>query len=205
LPGLTLAAALLASGCARESDRAAAPATRAQGGGQALPVRVAADTGGMERLLVRPPEARAWLARVSRHLPPPVTGGTRDSPPVTPVTREPAPQVPLPEAAPDTAFPQSGVALAVDPGLVPPVPRGPAALLVPPRGYTGSGSVVLIDVHVNERGEVTDVLGPDTRADSALVGAAIACARRMRFYPARLAGEPVAVWCRQRFEFGAAP
>jgi hypothetical protein len=195
-PGLLLAATLLPSGCARESDRASRPpAGGAQGGGQALPARVAADTGGMERLPVRPPQARAWLARVSRNPPPPVT----------PVSREGAPQVPLPEAAPDTSIPLGGAALAVDPGLVPPVPRGPAALLVPPRGYAGSGSVVLIDVHVNERGEVTDVLGPDTRADSALVAAAIACARRMRFYPARLAGEPVAVWCRQRFEFGAAP
>jgi hypothetical protein len=156
---------------------------------------VAADSGGMGRLAVRPPEARAWLARVSRNPPPRPTS----------VTREPAPQVSLPEAAPDTAFPQSGAALAVDPGLVPPVPRGPPVLLVPPRDYAGSGSVVLIDVHVSERGEVTDVLGPDAPADSALVAAAIACARRMRFYPARLAGEPVAVRCRQRFEFGAAP
>lgn len=195
-PVFALASALLACGCARESDRASRPAAESgHGGGRALPVRVAADTGGMERLTVKPPEARAWLARVSR-TPPPAP---------TPVTHAGAPQVPLPEVEPDTAYPQGGVALAVDPGLIPPIPRGPAALLVPPRDYTGSGRVVLIDVHVNERGEVTDVLGPDTRADSALVAAATACARRMRFYPARLAGEPVSVWCRQRFEFGAAP
>src|SRR6266545_850269 len=37
--------------------------------------------------------------------------------------------------------------------------------------------------------------------DPARVAAATACARAMRFYPALRAGRPVAVWCRQRFDF----
>jgi TonB family protein len=155
----------------------------------ALLVRASADTGGMEHLEIRPPRpARAWLARVS---------------PAPPGTMAP----PLPEAGPDTVppLPEAHPALAVEPGLMPPVLREAAPLVLPPaREGSGPGrfEAVDLDVRVGETGEVTDVRGASGSADPALIEAASACARRMRFYPARRGGEPVAVWCRQRFEFG---
>jgi hypothetical protein len=155
----------------------------------ALSVRASADTGRMEHLEIRPPRpARAWLARVT---------------PSPPGTLSP----PLPEAGPDTVppLPESPPALAVEAGLMPPVLRE-AVLLVLPRGPERPGpgrfEAVELDVRVSETGEVTDVMGAGGSADSALIEAASACARRMRFYPARRGGEPVAVWCRQRFDFG---
>ena len=48
---------------------------------------------------------------------------------------------------------------------------------------------------------VADVRWAGGDADSALVLAAERCAEAMEFYPALLAGRPVEVWCRQRFEF----
>jgi TonB family protein len=65
--------------------------------------------------------------------------------------------------------------------------------------------MVELDVRVDETGVVTDAHWAGGSADSSLVAAAIACAEAMAFYPAQLAGRPVAVWCRQRFDFGAAP
>jgi len=143
----------------------------------------------MERLEVRPPRpARAWLARVTPARP----GATH---------------APLPEAAPDTLPPEVAAppVLQVEPGLMPPVLREAAALTLPV-GLTGAPGrrleSVVLDVRVSETGEVTDVLAAGGSADSALVEAASACVKRMRFYPARRDGEPVAVWCRQRFDFG---
>ena len=62
---------------------------------------------------------------------------------------------------------------------------------------------VELDVRVDESGEVTDALWAEGSADPALVAAATACALGMRFYPALQSGRPIAVWCRQRFDFGA--
>jgi TonB family protein len=168
-------------GCARE-HRTASQAL-------ALSVRASADTGRMERLEIRPPRpARAWLARVT-----------------------PAPpgafHAPLPEAEPDTLVPEVATppVLEVEPGLMPPLLRDAAALTLP-AGLPGARErrfeSVLLDVRVSEAGVVTDVLAAGGSTDSALVEAATACAERMRFYPARRGGEPVAVWCRQRFDFG---
>jgi hypothetical protein len=49
---------------------------------------------------------------------------------------------------------------------------------------------------------VSDALWAEGSQDSTVVEAALACARGMRFYPALRSGRPIAVWCRQRFEFG---
>jgi TonB family protein len=175
--------ALCAPGCGSGHPHEARP--------QPLPlsVRASADTAGMAHLEIRPPRpARAWLARVI---------------PAPPGMLSP----PLPEAGPDSvpSLPETPPALAVGAGLMPPVLRA-AAPLVLPRGREPSGpgrfEAVELDVRVSETGEVTDVIGVGGSADSALIESASACARRMRFYPARRGGEPVAVWCRQRFEFG---
>jgi len=168
-------------GCARER-RAGAQAL-------ALSVRASADTGRMEHLEIRPPrQARAWLARVT---------------PSRPGVLFP----PLPEAAPDTLLPESAAppALEVQAGLMPPVLREAAPLTLPvgPVGHRARRfESVVLDVRVSETGQVTDVIGAGGSTDPALVEAASACARRMRFYPARWGGAPVAVWCRQRFDFG---
>lgn len=174
---LVMAGAVLASGCGRE--RRAAP--------QSLPLAVApgADTGVMTRLEIRPPlKARAWLARVSPERPVP-------------------PAVTLPAAEPDTVSAElvAPPALEIEPGLLPPVLREAAPLRLPPGGRPQRFESVELDVRVDEHGVVTDVIA-DQGADPRLVEAASACAKAMRFYPARRGGEPVAVWCRQRFDFG---
>lgn len=170
---------LCAAGCGRERRAASQPL--------ALSVSATADTGAMERLEIRPPrQARAWLARVTPERPRAVT-------------------LPLPAAAPDTLLPETPAppVLEVTPGLIPPVLRDAAPLSLPAsRAGARAFESVELDVRVSEAGEVTDVLAPETGADSALVAAANACARHMRFYPARRDGVPVAVWCRQRFDFG---
>jgi TonB family protein len=155
----------------------------------ALPVDVLADTGRGERLHVAPPDthwiaprAAVWLAQVAPARPAPI-----DAP-----LPEPAPaavELPLPSPPP----------LEVDPGLKPPIPRGRSTLRVPPHARAGS---VELDVRVTEDGTVSDAMWAGGSADTALVAAAVACALEMRFYPALQAGQPVAVWCRQRFDFG---
>ncbi len=149
----------------------------------ALSVNVLADTGRAARLHLPPPRApHVWLTRVSP-------------------SRAPAPAPPLPAPEPDTvpALP-SPPELTVDEGLKPPVLRGPAPLRPPPA--EARAGWVELDVRVDEAGTVSDALWAGGSADSAGVAAARACALGMRFYPALRGGRPVAVWCRQRFDFG---
>ena len=177
-------ALVLASGCSRGPGPAASrPAERA--GAFPLAVNVLADTGRGGRLEVRLPAARVWLASVAP-------------------ARAPVPSPALPEALPDTLTPLEDAppALAVDPGLQPPVLRAPGTLALPP-GWSGPRASVELDVRVDESGRVSDALAAGA-ADPALLEAARACALGMRFYPALRAGQPVAVWCRQRFDFGGA-
>jgi len=168
---LGLAAATL--GCGRGERRSQPPSE--------LPVNVLADTGRSERLRIQAPPAKAtvWLAQVSPSRPPAL---------------DPALPVPSP-AAPENLAPEPP-RLQVDEGLKPPLVRRAAALRVPSR----SGAVEL-DVRVTEEGDVSDALWAGGSRDSALVAAAISCALEMRFYPALQGGRPVAVWCRQRFDF----
>jgi hypothetical protein len=168
-------------GCGRGRPRADRP--------YPLPVDVYADTGRTEPLRVAvppapstpPPHASVWLARVSPMrsglLPPPEVAGE------TLAVTMPAPP-----------------ALAVDEDLKPPLPRTRAPLAVPAhaRGF------VELDVRVDEEGRVSDALWAGGRDDPDLVRAATDCALGMRFYPALRVGRPVAVWCRQRFDFGGA-
>lgn len=155
---------------------------------RAIPVDVYADTGRTITLRADPhpaaaPEARAsvWLARVSP-------------------ARAALPELPALEPAPDTlAFtPSAPPALAVDGGLKPPLPRSSAPLMVP----AGARGSVELDVRVDELGSVSEVQWAGGTRHPELVRAAIECARGMRFFPAQRAGRPVAVWCRQRFDFG---
>jgi len=121
---------------------------------------------------------------------------------VTP-SRPAAIQAPLPPAPPDTLAPEPlpPPALVVDPDLKPPLLRT-RARLVAPSGARARAAVEL-DVRVDEAGDVTDALWAAGSSDPGLVAAARACALGMRFYPALRGGRPIAVWCRQRFDFGA--
>uniref|UniRef100_A0A832I465 TonB C-terminal domain-containing protein n=1 Tax=Eiseniibacteriota bacterium TaxID=2212470 RepID=A0A832I465_UNCEI len=177
------AAAFVAAGCERGAGAG-------RGEPMSLPVRVTADTGRAERLRVVAPPARdavrVWVARVSP---------ARPAPPDAPL---PAAEAPLALPA-DDAPPPPG--LEVDEDLRPPILRTPAALVLP--GGPGRARVsVELDVRVDEEGAVSDALWAGGSDDSALVAAATASALGMRFHPALQAGRPIAVWCRQRFDFG---
>jgi len=157
-----------------------------------LPVDVFADTGRTERLAVtppatpapaRPPSARVWLAQVT-----PTRAAALDAP------------LPVPSPGDIEEPPATPPPLELDPRLEPPLPRHVATLRVPRHARRAS---VDLDVRVDEDGSVSDALWAGGSADSVLVDAAIDCAREMTFFPARQAGRAVAVWCRQRFDFGA--
>jgi TonB family protein len=172
-------------GCGRSPEPDASDQTRPI----ALPVEVLADTGHATTLAVKPPaEARAWLARVSP-------------------SRAPAPSPPLPAAEPESLrFPLEPPAppvAVVDEGLKPPLPRNAPPLRLPP-GARGRAASVELEVRVDEWGEVSDAEWAGGSRDSLLTRAAVECALAMRFHPALKGGRPVAVWCRQRFDFSRA-
>ena len=157
-----------------------------------LPVDVFADTVRTMRLAAPDPgpanpptpadsaRASAWLARVSP---------------------APAPRLEPSVAAdePHTGSWPAPPSLAVDEGLKPPIPRGAARLTVP-RG--AADGWVELDVRVDESGAVSDVEWAGGASDSSRVEAATAYAFAMRWFPALQGGRPVAVWCRQRIDFG---
>lgn len=113
---------------------------------------------------------RVAPARASLDLPPPAAEPAEPPPLETP----PAPDAPI---------------------LRPPIARG---LPVVPRG--GRGGRVMLDVRVSEAGEVTDVELVESDADSLTIEAARSAAWALRYHPAVLGAERVAVWCRQVFE-----
>ena len=154
------------------------------------PVDVFADTARFQPLVISPPDTAAWAAARTR--------GAVWMAQVTP-RREVTPP-PLPGAEPaavDTSLPDPP-ALAVDPELKPPILRSAGTLRVPARLRA---AWVELDVRVDEGGSTTDALWAGGSSDSALVAAAVDCALEMRFFPALREGRPVAVWCRQRFDF----
>ncbi len=172
--------AVLASGCGRAPEREPPRRTFP------LAVDVRADTGRTITLDVPPPApaARVWAARVS-------------------LARASFPPPPVPEPAPDSAAVTAFAvppAFAVDAGLKPPILRQAAPLWVP---AGAAAAQIELDVNVDETGAVTDVEWASGARDTALVRAARRCAFAMRFFPAERAGRPVAVWCRQRFDFGS--
>lgn len=179
-----LLALLFAGACGEPDTREVRePASR-------LPLRIEADSGRTIALAVPSPEqARAWLQRVSR------TAPARVTPPVTL-------DLPPPQAPPETLPVEPGTPeeLVIDEGLKPPILRRPALLRLP--AERGRVLLVDLDVRVNETGEVSDARWAGESTDSSAVRAALDCARVMRFHPALQRGRPVAVWCRQRFEFG---
>jgi len=172
---LVLAAGAVLVGCGGTPRTQARPVP--------LEVEVWGDTSRSVPLQVGPRSAvRVWVRSVSPSRPAeieaPLPGAGAAMPP-------PEPLPPL--------------ALEIDPGLKPPILRVPARLDLP--ALSSRAVAVEIDVRVSESGEVTGVRWAGGGADPALVAAATACARGMRFYPALRAGRPVAVWCRQRFDF----
>jgi hypothetical protein len=180
-----LLVSLLGLGCGRDEATQQAPVS--------IPVDVFADTGRAERLRIQPPPRESsatplvavWMAQVK---------------PARPEHLE----APLPDPsplAPEGEFPKPP-ALEVDPGLKPPILRTPGVLRLPPGA---SRAWVELDVKVGKDGEVSDALWMAGSSDSALVLAAVRCALGMRFFPALQGGRAVAVWCRQRFDFGAPP
>lgn len=180
--GLAGFAALVALGCGAAEPERRPPIE--------LPVNVFADTGRGGRLPIRPPaegaaapRAAVWLAQV------------------TP-SRPRAIEAPLPDAtpAPLDELPAEPPPLEVDQGLKPPMLKAAATLRVPSGARNAS---VELDVRIAEDGSVSDALWAGGSSDSALVASAIDCALAMRFYPALRAGRPQAVWCRERFDFGA--
>jgi TonB family protein len=179
-------AVVAACGCGRgRSSVAETPRGR-------MPVDVFADTGRGGRLAIAPPAhaASVWMDRVSQ---------TRVAAPPASAIETPAPEAP-PETPPETLASERSAArgLTVDEDLKPPILRERAALVVPPHAARGT---VELDVRVDEEGQVSDAMWAAGSEDSALVRAATDCALAMRFFPALQAGRPVAVWCRQRFEF----
>jgi len=185
---VTAAAIVLAGSAGCGGDRT--PHTRSGGVRPpgpigSLAVDVLADTGTTMPFRVRPPvmRVRVSLARIE-----PARAGSPDPP--------------LPDAEPDTLPPAPLAAeagLDAAPRLEPPVLRHPGTV-VAPRGMHRAMTVEL-DVRIDDLGRVIDVRWAAGAADTSLVGAARRCAMAMEFEPARLAGRPVEVWCRQRFEF----
>ena len=185
---IVLGLLVLASGCDRKANGPShAPAVR-------LPIEVLADSARRRTLPVPPPEAaRAWLERVQKDRPPRVPPA-----PVSPAPLAVPPPEARPEAPPVTSEPMD--VLVVDEDLHPPIPIGTAPLRVP-AGHGRSVGVDL-DVRVDESGAVSDAVWAGGSEDSSAVAAVTACALAMRFHPAVQRGRPVAVWCRQHFEFG---
>ena len=175
-----LAALGLLAGCGGEDHR---PAGREADSTMSLPVRALADTGRATRLEVDPPPILVWVTRVSP---------SRAPDPASIPSPEPDAEMPPGEPPPP--------ALTVDPDLKPPILRTPA-LLELPASRTKVPRSVELDVRVAEDGTVSDALWAGGSDDSVLVRAAVESALGMRFYAALKAGRPVAVWCRQRFDF----
>jgi TonB family protein len=177
---LAACAVLAAASCGRRAPPVARP--------MLLAVEVAADSGRSQTLHVEPPRRiHVWMRRVTPTPPPSIDA------PLPFATSEPPP--------PDTL---EAPALEIDAGLKPPLLRTPARLVMPSSYHPGAEArpePVELDVRVDESGDVTEARWAGGSADTSLVSAAVACARRMRFFPARMAGRPVAVWCRQRFDF----
>jgi outer membrane biosynthesis protein TonB len=179
-------AILLVGACGRSSVPGHAP--------HPLAVHVLADSARRERLSIRPPpEARVWLSRVAPAASGPGASGSN---------AHPGPQgLPAPQAASDTIAPNfDPPPLDIAEDLKPPILRSAPALVIPSHAPRAE---VELDVRVDESGEVSDALWAEGSTDPELVAAATACALGMRFYPALQEGRPIAVWCRQRFDFGA--
>ena len=152
-----------------------------------LAVEVRADTSQMQVLgVTTPPEAQVWISRVAPSRSAPLAVELPDAPT--------DPLVPPPPAPP---------MLDIDDDLKSPILRSGSVLRVPAQFTRGRAVLsVELDVRVDETGEVTDALWSGGSDDSTLVQVATECAFSMKFYPALQSGQPVPVWCRQRFDFG---
>jgi TonB family protein len=167
------------AGCSR--DRHAVEATLP------LHVEVRADTNRAQVLDVNaPPQARVWVASVA----------SVRATALEPTLPEPGVDS-LPPAAPTPPM------LDIDDDLKPPILRSRSVLMVPPEyGRRRAVESVELDVRVDESGAVSDALWVGGSNAPILVQAATECALQMKFYPALQSGQPVPVWCRQRFDFG---
>lgn len=191
VPMIGLVALLVSGSCAsreesREGGEGVATLVQDSVATLGLAIRVIADSGRSQRLPVMPPpEARVWVSSVTP---------ARAAPPAPPLP-EPAADAPPPGMAPPP--------LTIDDDLKPPILRTPALLQLPATLRHREGQSVELDVRINEQGDVTDALWAGGSDDAPLVEAAIDCAMRMRFFAALRGETPVAVWCRQRFDFAS--
>jgi TonB family protein len=176
---MVLFLALVAGACAPAGPpESTAPGT--SDSAFALPVEWLADSARSTTLPIEPPPV-VWVARV------------------TPVsTAAPAPS--LPDALPSVPeAPPPPPRLEIDPGLRPPILRRPARIEA--GAWPEDPAWVELDVQVDAEGRVSDAVWAGGTRDTALVRVALECAHTMAFFPAMRAGAPVAVWCRQRFDF----
>jgi hypothetical protein len=169
-----LAASSTLSGCARIEK---APETSPD-----PVVRLEADTSRFLPLKVEPPGAASvWMQSVAVAPPAGIDA-------VLPAADPAPPPV-------DTIAPPA----EAEPLLKAPILIAPARVGL--RGRGAPAGAVELEVKVSEEGDVIAVRWAGGSADTALIATATASARAMKFYPALLGGEPVSVWCRQRFEF----
>jgi hypothetical protein len=184
--GAALVTILALAACDRRPQLASQNGAASNRAPVPLALRMIADSARVETLPVNPPlEARAWMTHVSPSRPASLLPET----PALALDSLDALEWPPPPAA------------DVDPGLKPPILRTPGALRLA-GGTRSPRASVELDVRVDEWGDVSDALWAGGTDDSLLVAAAIESALAMRFYPALRADRPVAVWCRQRFDFG---
>lgn len=151
-----------------------------------MAVDVLADSGRTVTLRVEPPRASVWIAGVSERRSAPSPAPTIDLPPP-----EPTP-APLPAELPPPPT------LVIESPLVPPVLTGSSPLRVPPGARR---AWIELDVYVDAGGSVSEASWAGGSRDPDLLRAAIECAQSMHFRPATRGGQPIAVWCRQRFDF----
>lgn len=171
---------LALSGCGPSGTQETARAPVSVDSTFAVPVEWLADSARTMPLPVEAPP-RVWVARVT----------PASAPPPEPDLPDPLPAVP--------AAPPPPPRLEIDPGLRPPIPKRPARIEA--GAWPEGPAWVELEVEVDPWGRVGAVAWAGGSRDSALVDAAIECARTMAFFPAMRAGEPVAVRCLQRFDF----
>ena len=183
-----LSALALLGACSRPADRHdTAPQARSDGRSRAAPGSPTLTPADEEAI------ARDRAPRIVMPLAPPGSGEWSVER-VAPARASLDPPLPSAEPAdPDSlSRPEP---LASEAALKPPIARG-----LPRIVRAGRGGRVTLDVRVDEQGEVTDAELVASDADSLTVAAAIAAARAMRYHPALLGDQRVAVWCRQVFD-----
>ena len=185
---VALLAALVLGGCApAERERSgAAPDTTGDAIALDRPEHPIVPLGGGDTLRLE--RVTLERARLEPSAPTPQVAVTPAEPSLEPPVPEPgSDEPPAPEPPAEGA--------ADERTLLPPIARG-----LPASPIAGRGGRVTLDVRVDEQGDVSDALFVESDADSVTVHAAIAAAEAVRYHPALLGGQPIAVWTRQVIE-----